>query len=1007
MRNGPQSGSCGAREVFSRAAALLSSSGSYRETLEHTLAACLPTLGDFGFFDARDQGSVVRIARAHEDEATEAIIRTTAWVPQRRGGVDLCALTTGEAAFHPEVDDDWYREVARDEEHLAVLRRLAFRSMISVPMRFRGEPIGALTLFMGRSGRRHDASHLALASDLAGFAAPVVANAALIERHEEAKAALVASEAQLRLSYQAAGLGAWDWMIDTGQVYWSPEYRDIYGLDAHEPPTFEKGISMVLPEDRAAVEAAMRECLATRGDYRSEHRIAHPSKGLRWIHAVGRPEYDAAGRAVRVSGMVTDVTERRSADQARAYMAAIVESSEDAIISKTLHGVITSWNPAATRLYGYTAAEIVGRPITAIIPAELHEEEEHILARVRSGERVDHFETVRLSRDGRRIPVSLTFSPVRDESGRIIGISKIARDLSALQKANRELQALRDQLADELEAMRHLQHVSSRLIHREDRLEDLLLEILDAALEITHGERGVVQLNDAAAGTLKLVAARGFDARFCEAFRDVHPVEGMPSAIAMRTGERVVVEDLASDERFAGSERAARLRDSGVRSLQCTPLKSRDGRFIGNLITHAPWPARPRERDQRLLDILARTAADLIERAMAQAELKEADRRKDEFLAILAHELRNPLAPVRYAVSIARDPASTEEARRRTQAVIERQVGHMARLLDDLLDISRIARGTVVLRRERMDLAACIGAALEAARPFVEPRRHRLATHLPDEPLVLDADPVRVTQILTNLVTNAAKSTDPGGSIDVEARREDGQAVIRVRDTGIGIPPELKPRLFTLFSQAGSAIERSEGGLGIGLALVRGFVQLHGGSVEAHSEGPGRGSEFVVRLPLATEARVERARTDDQGTRQASLRILVADDNEDICEMCSTLLGLWGHRCIVAHDGREALAVLETERPDVALLDIGMPDFSGYELGRRVRAAAWGERTVLVAVTGWGQDEARARSSAAGFDFHLTKPVDVAELERVLAAAAALAPQAPPAAKQAASAAEG
>jgi PAS domain S-box-containing protein len=1007
MRNGFPSGSCATHEVLSRAAALLCSSGSHRETLEHTLAACLPALGDFGFFDARGPAGVVRIARAHEDEAIEAIVRPTTWVPQQRGDINLCALTTGETAFHPQVDDDWYRKVALDDEHLALLRSLAFRSMISVPMRFRGELIGALTLFMGRSERRHDASHLALAADLAGFAAPVVANAALIERHEEAKAALVASEAQLRLSYQAAGLGAWDWQIETGRIYWSPEFREIYGLDPHEPPTFERGISVVVPEDRAAVEAAMRECLATRREYRSEHRIAHPRKGLRWIQAAGRPEHDGAGRAVRISGMVTDVTDRRAADQARAYMAAIVESSEDAIISKTLQGVITSWNPAATRLYGYSAAEIVGRPITAIIPAELHEEEERILARVRSGERVDHFETVRLAKDGRRIPVSLTFSPVRDETGRIIGISKIARDLSALQKANRELQALRDQLADELEAMRHLQHVSSRLIHREDRLEDLLLEILDAALEITHCERGVVQLHDATAGTLKLVAARGFDAQFCAAFREVRPIERMPSAIAMRTGERVAVEDLGSDERFAGSERATRLRESGVRSLQCTPLKSRDGRFIGNLITHAPWPARPKERDHRLLDVLARTAADLIERAMAQAELKEADRRKDEFLAILAHELRNPLAPVRYAVSIARDPASTEEARRRSQAVIERQVGHMARLLDDLLDISRIARGTVVLRKERMNLAACIGAALEAARPFVEPRRHRLTTRLPDEPLVLDADPVRVTQILTNLVTNAAKYTDPGGSIDVEARREDGQAVITVRDTGIGIPPELKPRLFTLFSQAGSAIERSEGGLGIGLALVRGFVELHGGSVEARSDGPGRGSEFAVRLPLATKARSGRPRGDERGTRQASLRILIADDNEDICEMCSTLLGLWGHRCIVAHDGGEALAVLEHERPDVALLDIGMPDLSGYELGRRVRAAPWGERMVLVAVTGWGQDEARARSSAAGFDFHLTKPVEVAELERVLDAAAALVPSAPRAPSKAANAAPG
>jgi PAS domain S-box-containing protein len=998
---------CEARRIFSRAAHLLSSSAGYRQTLEHALAACLPALGDFGFFDARDGDEVVRIARAHEDEATEAMLRPTRWAPQPRSGLNLCALSSGEPALHRDIDDEWYRKAAASDGEREAMRRLAFRSMITVPMRFRGELIGALTLFMGRSGRLHDAEHLALAADLAGLAAPVVANAALLERHEHATAALEASEAQLRLSYQAARLGAWDWRIDEGAVYWSPEYRDIYGLDPDEAPTFERGMAVVLPEDRAAVEAAMRRCVESGEEYRSDHRVAHPRRGLRWIHAVGRAEQGPANRPVRVSGMVMDVTDRREPDRTRAYMAAIVESSEDAIISKTLDGIVTSWNPAASRLYGYAADEIVGRHITTIIPPELHAEEEEILARVRSGERVDHFETVRMAKDGRRIPVSLMVSPVRDGEGRIIGISKIARDLSALQKANRELHALRDRLAGELQAMRQLQQLSARLIHREDRLEDLLIEILDAALGITHSTRGVVQLHEPAHGTMRLVAARGFDERFCEYFREVRPAEGMPSAHAMRTGERVIVEDLAADPRFAGSERARGLLEAGVRSLQCTPLRSRDGRFIGNFITHGASPAVPGERDLRLLDILSRTAADLIERAMAQAALKEADRRKDEFLAILAHELRNPLAPVRYAVSIARDPASTDEARRRAQAVIERQVSHMSRLLDDLLDISRIARGTVTLRKERMDLGASLAAAIEAARPFVEPKGHRLALRVPEEPIVLEADPVRVTQILTNLVTNAAKYTDPGGRIDVEASIEDARAVIRVRDTGIGIPAELKPRLFTLFTQAGSAIDRSEGGLGIGLALVRGFVALHGGTVEAHSDGPGRGSEFVVRLPLGAPVSPMRTAPSEQAGRRDALRVLVADDNEDICEMCSALLSLWGHRCVVAHDGAAALALLERERPDVALVDIGMPGINGYQIGERVRAAPWGRDMVLVAVTGWGQDEARARSSAAGFDFHLTKPVEVAELERVLGAAAKLGPGASRAPREPVRAAEG
>jgi CheY-like chemotaxis protein/two-component sensor histidine kinase len=319
----------------------------------------------------------------------------------------------------------------------------------------------------------------------------------------------------------------------------------------------------------------------------------------------------------------------------------------------------------------------------------------------------------------------------------------------------------------------------------------------------------------------------------------------------------------------------------------------------------------------------------------------------------------------------------------------------MSRLLDDLLDISRIARGTVVLRKERLDLSGCVASAIEAAKPFFEPRRHRVSTRLPADPLLVHADPVRITQILSNLVTNAAKYTDPGGQIEVEARREEEHVVVAVRDNGIGIPAELMPRLFTLFSQADTALERSEGGLGIGLALVRGFAALHGGTVEARSDGPGKGSEFIVRMPLA-EAPVHEGFTALAPTvrSRSGLRVLVADDNADICEMCSTLLRLWGHECIVARDGAQALAAMEATRPDVALVDIGMPGINGYEVGERVRAAPWGRPIVLVAVTGWGQDEARARSSAAGFDFHLIKPVETSELERVLAAAATLSPRA-------------
>ncbi len=367
---------------------------------------------------------------------------------------------------------------------------------------------------------------------------------------------------------------------------------------------------------------------------------------------------------------------------------------------------------------------------------------------------------------------------------------------------------------------------------------------------------------------------------------------------------------------------------------------------------------------------------DVTERKRAEDALRAADRRKDEFLATLAHELRNPLAPIRHASRISRTPGATEAQVAWASGVIERQVEHMARLLDDLLDVSRITRGKLDLRLERLPLADHLVAAVETVRPLIEARGHRLTVDVADAPVAVDADPVRLAQILANLLTNAAKYTDPGGAIHVRARVEGDKAVVSVLDNGIGIAPALLPRMFEMFSQATAALERSEGGLGIGLALARGLVLLHDGTIEARSAGLGKGSEFVVTLPLAGPARtagsaaVAPAKRDPTG-----LRVLVADDNPDSAESLAILLQLLGHDVRAARSGPEALAVAADFRPHVALLDIGMPGMNGYEVARRLKAP--GEpRVVLVAVTGWGQEEDRRQATAAGFDHHLAKPVD-------------------------------
>jgi two-component system CheB/CheR fusion protein len=506
----------------------------------------------------------------------------------------------------------------------------------------------------------------------------------------------------------------------------------------------------------------------------------------------------------------------------QALLAAIVTSSNDAIVSKTLSGRIQSWNAGATRIFGYQPEEVIGKSIMIIIPPELQEEERHILEQVRRGQRVEHFDTIRVTKDGRRIPISLTVSPVRDARGQIIGASKIARDIS----------------------------------------------------------------------------------------------------------ERVAAEQAL------------------------------------------------RESERRL--------------RVSEEALRDADRRKDEFLALLAHELRNPLAPIRYALATSRKEGRTAEQQKRAEEVIERQVTHMSRLLDDLLDVSRITRGMLELKKSPTELTLVVGAAIETARPLLDAKHHMLSLELPTQAVRLVADTVRLAQVFSNLLINAAKYTDPGGNIQLRASQQGSEVVVAIRDNGIGFTEEMKPRLFDLFSQAESALGRSEGGLGVGLSLVRGLVSLHGGTIDAVSEGPGLGSEFIVRVPVGTPVESpDIEATADVPVAGAGLKILVVDDSRDAADSCAILLELCGHHVQTAYTGRRALELAESFRPHALLLDIGLPDVDGYELATRIRACSWGRDMVLIAVTGWGQEQDRRRAFDVGFDHHLTKPIAAETVESLLQSLAA------------------
>jgi CheY-like chemotaxis protein/nitrogen-specific signal transduction histidine kinase len=391
------------------------------------------------------------------------------------------------------------------------------------------------------------------------------------------------------------------------------------------------------------------------------------------------------------------------------------------------------------------------------------------------------------------------------------------------------------------------------------------------------------------------------------------------------------------------------------------------------------------EADQAILVQLAQMGAIAIENARLYEGLRQQDRRKDEFLAMLAHELRNPLAPIRNAVHILKEPLAGPSQRERVRALIERQVNTLARLVDDLMDVSRVTRGKIRLERSPTLLSDVVHQAVETTQPLIDSQGHRLEVQLPDEPLVVDGDLTRLGQVLGNLLSNAAKYTPPGGLLQVEVRREHDLGIIRVRDNGAGIGADMLPHIFDLFTQAERSLDRSQGGLGIGLALTRKLVELHGGEVTAASEGEGKGSEFCVTLPLLLPN--QRAAATDatpDPSRDAVRRVLIVEDNRDSADMLAMVLELAGHQVEAAHDGPTGLSLASRLQPDVVLLDIGLPGMSGYDVAREIRRDPKLARALLVAMTGYGQSGDKQRAVETGFDQHLTKPVDPETLLKIV-----------------------
>ena len=685
----------------------------------------------------------------------------------------------------------------------------------------------------------------------------------------------------------------------------------------------------------AEIEKALQDGTITEDEVRDERGVPHFLRIL--PYRIGRAR-GSAGEVLPetrpISGVVIAITDISALDKARARLAqlsAIVESSEDAILRKNLDGIIETWNRGAERLYGYTAEEAIGKDVRFLCPAEGKREVDRFLAAIRRGERLVELETLCVRKDGSRVDVSITLSPVLDAAGTVVGASAIARDITALKHAHRELE----------ERQRQIQ------------------ELLDSTAEAIYGVdlRGHCTFVNPAC-----VRLLGYRTQSELIGRDMHEI----------------VHRVPSNGSSGGHEchLTSAFRGGGPAHSSDEVFWRADGTWFAS-----EYFSHPVQREGKIVGAVV-TFLDITERRQAEEEVRAAARRRERFLAMLSHELRNPLAAVLNAVRVVSEGGAAE-IQVRARHVIDRQGRHMARLLDDLLDVSRITSGKFELRKERVRFDDAVTAAIEAVEPILRDHGITLSASMSGAPLPVEGDGARLQQVVANLLTNAARYSPAGAGVELRLSREGDVAVLSVRDRGSGIEPSLLPRIFDLFVQSDEASRQPRGGLGIGLALVRRIVELHDGTVEAKSAGRDLGSEFVVRIPCST-VEAHRASQPPMGQPEAC-RIVLVEDQEDAREMMRALLELRGHSVVEAADGLEAIEVIRREQPDVAVVDIGLPVVSGYDVARSVRQTSGCDRVFLIALTGYGSQSDVRAAEDAGFDAHLTKPAEPERLFRLLA----------------------
>ena len=728
---------------------------------------------------------------------------------------------------------------------------------------------------------------------------------------------------------------------------WDHSAERIFGYTAKE--AIGQSISLIVPSERLQEEEDVLARIRAGQSVDHYETIRRPKNGqLVQIALTVSPIKASDGTVIGESKIARDVTAARQIERDARHFAAIVASSDDAIISKDLDGTVLTWNAAAERLFGYRPAEIVGRSIRLIVPGDRQAEEDHVLAAVGRGETIDHFETVRQRKDGALIPISLTVSPIRDAAGEIVGASKIARDL------------------------RRTERIQSDARH--------LAAIVDSSDDAIVGKdlNGVVMSWNAAAERMF-----GYS----------------PEEMIGRSVRLVIPEDRQHEE----DDVLKRIRLGHRIDHYETVRRRKDGTLFPVSLTISPV-----YNEQGIVVGASKIARDVTERARADQERRRlleiaraTNRLKDEFLATLSHELRTPLNAIAGYARMMQTGLLRGDRQGRAIDTIVRNASSLTQMIEDVLDVSRIVAGKVRLQVKAVELSQIVREAVETAQPAADAKGIRVDVHLDPRGTVVSGDPDRLRQVLWNLCSNAVKFSERGGRVKVRLERVNDQVELTVSDDGIGIAAEFVPYLFERFSQADAAINRLHGGLGLGLAICRHLVELQGGRISAHSDGAGTGATFRIELP----ARSVYSTLTDEGCacpvacrpealpavpHLAGIQILVVDDDQDALALSREILEATGATVITADSGREALEKLQRGRAHVLITDLAMPRMDGFELIRQVRASEDpGVRDIpAAALTAFARSDDRVRAMESGFELHLSKPIDPAEL---MAAAATLA----------------